>query len=538
MRGAYYVRDNDNMGQDMLNMAEQGVRMFDRLGDYLDKEGVRDSYNRLAGLVKERGGDVNSIDINDLGNMHDWQAFGAMRKQHAENMQNDKNAYANHIQQVLTEYNYEVLPNVQVAMDAYSNGDMNTFMSACERVSNSLRVPYRFKRSQDGKSLDEFFRSNDTGGFTPTGRTYSPQEVMGKFQDLLRGNIPFVAGVGGQQLFYNPSMVNMSLLNMINTERQNFENQMNPRPVMGPDGRPAYVSILNPVRDPKTNQLGYNGPPMAFVFNENGKPRGQMLARDFYAQGYVGINTGGGQRAPARGGRTGRDNGGNLPLMNMPGMGGQPVPSGGGIRVPGFGRGGRGGQGGAADNSQPGPNGAVQPRNLTGTDLRILKDQATKEEYDEQTGKMRKQVDERKMSAMRILVSQGNLDPNLAGDAWEASVAEAMREGRARTREGAEKAVYDLILKKYGHGVGGARNTAPRQNQQGQDNNRPSMPGRLVGLGFQEAPEESSSLQIPQGDQSLGGYDPFFGQGRAMLRRQREAQRPVVDDSSQYDYEW
>lgn len=251
------TRSEATPGERMLDMTGKFLTQWNTVDAYQDKQNLEAAHNNLIGKIQQRGGDINSIDFNDINNLYDWQAYGLMRKQDSENKKNDQQAYASMLNKMNMQYSNEIYPHIRNALESYNQGNIDAFSQSVEAVSNSLALPFRYKYDPNTKQFTEFFRSDQAMGFAPTGRTYSSEQVRDIFDGVARGTMPVAAGVG-QQMYVNPSVSALFLRGMQATDEGNVASALQPKQMIGPDGRTYLASVQNPLFDKTSNRSLHN----------------------------------------------------------------------------------------------------------------------------------------------------------------------------------------------------------------------------------------------------------------------------------------
>jgi hypothetical protein len=92
------------------------------------------------------------------------------------------------------------------AKEAFGRGDMRAFGNAISELSRISPMPYKYQMGQDG-NFAETFRSSKHGGYTPTGRTLTPQEAMQFLDGILAGEQKVLTGADMQVKIVNPAFL-------------------------------------------------------------------------------------------------------------------------------------------------------------------------------------------------------------------------------------------------------------------------------------------------------------------------------------------
>jgi len=260
---AYYNRSE---GEQILDASLKMIRAMDTVDDMYQRDQQQVSQNNLIKLAQERGG-LDRIDFNDVQNVHDWMALGALRKQNADMMSQQRDAYKDKIDFLNTQYNNEVMPMLRGATEAYNKGDYASYAGYVENLSNMAYSPYRYKFDPQSGSFLEYFRSDNKMGFTPTGRVYNPKDVQGYLDKMMSGTLQVQGGVNGQLMNINPDWAMTQLRMQLATADGNAQSMMQPKEVRGPDGKIYRASIINPIFDKERRQNLYNTGPTLVVFD-------------------------------------------------------------------------------------------------------------------------------------------------------------------------------------------------------------------------------------------------------------------------------
>ncbi|WP_297669722.1 hypothetical protein [uncultured Desulfovibrio sp.] len=301
MRGSYgYTRDNDNMGQDMLNMTGQFQRQWENLDDYINQEQVQASQNKLLQRMKERGGDLSGLSFNDVDNIYDMQAIGLLQQQNSQNEQYRLQGMKNRDASDTEFYNQKIYPTMALIQQAYEKGDVQSFDVLTQQLGNLMGTPYRYKLSADGQGFDEYFRSDAAMGFAPTGRKMSRDDVYKMVRQTADGTMFYMGGIGGQRVAFNPQYNMWAERQRQATARGNIESAMNPKPMVGPDGKLYYGAPQNKWGD-------YNADTDVVLFNQSGQKVGVVGASRLAREGFRWA--GGAVGRSGRGGRGGSGSG-------------------------------------------------------------------------------------------------------------------------------------------------------------------------------------------------------------------------------------
>lgn len=363
MRGSYgYTRDNDNMGQDMLNMTGQFVRQWENLDNYIDQEQVQASQNKLLQRVRERGGDLSGLSFDDVENIYDMQAVGLLQQQNSQNEQYRLQGMKNRDASDTEYYNQKIYPTMALIQQAYEKGDVQSFDVLAQQLGNLMGTPYRYKLSEDGKGFDEYFRSDNAMGFTPTGRKMTREDVYKLVRQTADGTMFYMGGVGGQRVAVNPQYNMWAERQRQATARGNIESALNPKLMVGPDGKRYYAAFQNKWAD-------YNADSDVLLFDESGRKVGMFGASQLGRNGFRLAGGGAAGRGGGRGGRGGRrGTGGGTDAWGMP-TGGRAGSS----------------RGGAA--AQPGAQGGQPQFKVSESQNKIIREYCT----DPETGKVNHQ---------------------------------------------------------------------------------------------------------------------------------------------------
>ena len=280
MRGSYgYARDNDNMGQDMLNMTGQFQRQWEQLDDFIDQEQVEASQNKLIQRMKERGGDLSGLSFDDVENIYDMQAIGLLQQRNSQNEQYRLQGMKNRDASDTEFYNQKIYPTMALIQQAYEKGDVQSFDALTQQLGNLMGTPYRYKLAADGQGFDEYFRSDAAMGFAPTGRKMSRDDVYKMVRQTADGTMFYMGGVGGQRIAFNPRYNLWAERQRQATARGNMESAMNPKQMIGPDGRLYYGAVQNKWAD-------YNGDSDVLLFDQSGRRVGMKGLSELGREGF------------------------------------------------------------------------------------------------------------------------------------------------------------------------------------------------------------------------------------------------------------
>lgn len=275
--------------------AQKGMELYDDVK-------LRSAYDDVSKAFQAGGFDAlqNNPEMMDI---HHNRAIGKFMKDRANTYEgftemmkkSDETA-----DKVYADWRMKAIPVVE----AYKKGDMQAFRSGMIDLAASSPVPYKLEDSGNG-NFNVLFRSDEAGGFTPTGRTMSDQEAFDQVHGVLSGERMVLRGMDMQLVPDNPLFNQGRRRSQFGTAMANSEamwDLKNYKPLYDRNGKLAgYGNLRSPLND-------YGIKQECAVFDLNGQYKGtfQNGWDDVIRAGLSPIAP---QKGKGRGGRGGRRGG-------------------------------------------------------------------------------------------------------------------------------------------------------------------------------------------------------------------------------------
>lgn len=279
------------------------VGMVDKGIDLYDKVKVKGAYDDIAKAYADGG--LEAIQNNPgLRGYHHSVALGNFMKDRANTEKGQFEMMRKAREAAQLAYG-DYSNNARLALKQFDSGNMEAFGNTFMNMSAMDPQPTKFL--PDGKgNFQEMFRSDESGGWVPTGKVLTPQQARDGIAGVLNGEQMVLSGVTMQPTPYNEAWNNARAAQFVRTSLGNAALRADPanyKPLYKNGQLAGYYVAQNPISK-KDGTSAWGEDQQLQVFNTKGEALGAFNGYDeVLKMGFTAM-------APQKAGRGGRSGSG------------------------------------------------------------------------------------------------------------------------------------------------------------------------------------------------------------------------------------
>lgn len=230
----YNGRTNDGWGTVYQGLAFLGNAM--RQGQAIgterrrrtEEDGINKAYDYIADKIGSQG-DISVLDGDPiLNSRHGTQAMGMFMTDRA-NTETSRQKMLKTMEAANDQlYQNTIRPLAFSAQEAFKAGDMQKFATTASELSAKAPYPYKIMPASDG-NFEVAFRSDEAGGWKPTGQRVSPQEVISEINKMMSGEQKILSGIDMQPRPLNSRFLASAARYQMGTILGNAQNLADPQ---------------------------------------------------------------------------------------------------------------------------------------------------------------------------------------------------------------------------------------------------------------------------------------------------------------------